>query len=43
MAGFAAILAHPRLASLPVVIETPGSDQERAADVASLKALRAGA
>jgi deoxyribonuclease-4 len=40
MSGFGAILAHPRLADLPVVIETPGSDQERAADVATLKALR---
>src|SRR6266498_2700643 len=37
LTGFLAILAHPGLARLPVVIETPGSDQERAADIARLK------
>jgi deoxyribonuclease-4 len=40
LTGFSAILAHPGLTGLPVVIETPGSDEERAADVAHLKALR---
>jgi deoxyribonuclease-4 len=39
MDGFSAILAHPGLADLPVVIETPGSREERAADVARLRAL----
>jgi deoxyribonuclease-4 len=39
--GFAAILAHPGLADLPVVIETPGTREERAADVARLRALSA--
>ena len=41
MAGFAAILAHPGLAELPVVIETPGTRSERAADIARLKAVSA--
>ena len=39
MDGFSAILAHPGLADLPVVIETPGTREERAADVARLRAL----
>jgi deoxyribonuclease-4 len=39
MTGFAAILAHPGLADLPVVIETPGTREERAADVARLRAM----
>lgn len=38
--GFTALLAHPGLASLPVLIETPGNDHERAADIARLKAMR---
>jgi deoxyribonuclease IV len=38
--GFGAILAHPSLAGLPVLIETPGSDDERAADIIRLKAMR---
>jgi deoxyribonuclease-4 len=38
--GFAAMLAHPTLAGLPVLVETPGSDDDRAADVALLKSLR---
>lgn len=41
-AGFAALLAHPALADLPVLVETPGSDDDRAADVALLKSLRPG-
>jgi deoxyribonuclease IV len=40
MDGFGAILAHPGLAGLPVLIETPGSDAERAADILRLKAMR---
>jgi deoxyribonuclease IV len=43
MAGFTAILAHPGLADLPVVIETPGTTQERAADVARLRTMSAAA
>jgi deoxyribonuclease-4 len=43
MAGFAAILGHPGLADLPVVIETPGSRSERAADLARLRAMSAAA
>jgi deoxyribonuclease-4 len=43
MAGFAAILGHPGLADLPVVIETPGSRSERAADIARLRAMSAAA
>jgi deoxyribonuclease-4 len=43
MAGFAAILGHPGLADLPVVIETPGTKSERAADVARLRAMPAAA
>ncbi len=39
VAGFTAILAHPGLVDLPVVIETPGTTQERAADVARLKTV----
>lgn len=42
-AGFAAILAHPGLAHLPVVIETPGTKAERSADIARLKAMSAAA
>ena len=41
--GFRAILAHPALADLPVVIETPGTPDERAADVARLRAMSAAA
>jgi deoxyribonuclease IV len=40
-AGFAAILGHPGLADLPVVIETPGTKSERAADIACLRAMSA--
>jgi deoxyribonuclease IV len=43
MAGFAAILGHPGLADLPVVIETPGTRSERAADIARLRAMSAAA
>ena len=43
MAGFAAILGHPRLTDLPVVIETPGTRSERAADIARLRAMSAAA
>jgi deoxyribonuclease IV len=41
--GFRAILGHPALADLPVVIETPGTPDERAADVARLRAMSAAA
>jgi deoxyribonuclease-4 len=41
MTGFTAILAHPGLADLPVIIETPGTREERAADVARLRAMSA--
>jgi deoxyribonuclease-4 len=41
--GFAAILGHPGLADLPVVIETPGTRSERAADIARLRAMSAAA
>jgi deoxyribonuclease-4 len=43
VSGFTAILAHPGLADLPVVIETPGTREERAADVARLRAMSAAA
>jgi deoxyribonuclease IV len=43
LAGFAAILGHPGLADLPVVIETPGTRTERAADIARLRAMSAAA
>lgn len=43
MAGFTAILGHPGLADLPVVIETPGTRDERAADVTRLRAMSAAA
>jgi deoxyribonuclease-4 len=38
--GFAAILAHPGLASLPVITETTGDPDQMATDVARLKRLR---
>jgi deoxyribonuclease-4 len=38
--GFAAILAHPGLASLPVITETTGDPDQMAADVARLRRLR---
>jgi deoxyribonuclease-4 len=38
--GFAAILAHPGLASLPVITETTGDPAQMAADVARLHRLR---
>ena len=40
-AGFAALLAHPGLAGLPVITETTGDPGQMARDVASLKRLRA--
>ncbi|MCL6580484.1 MAG: deoxyribonuclease IV [Firmicutes bacterium] len=41
-AGFRALLAEPHFAGCPFLVETPGSDEDRAADVARLKRLRAG-
>jgi deoxyribonuclease IV len=41
--GFQAMLGHPALAGLPVLIETPGTPTERAADVARLRAMSAAA
>ena len=38
--GFAAILAHPGLATLPVITETAGDPDQMATDVARLKRLR---
>jgi deoxyribonuclease IV len=38
--GFAAVLAHPALAGLPVVTETTGDPEQMARDVACLKRLR---
>jgi deoxyribonuclease IV len=43
LTGFQAMLGHPALADLPVVIETPGTSTERAADVARLRAMSAAA
>jgi deoxyribonuclease-4 len=40
--GFAAILAHPGLAALPVITETTGDPDQMATDLARLKRLRAG-
>jgi deoxyribonuclease IV len=40
--GFAALLAHPGLAGLPVITETTGDPEQMARDVACLKRLRAG-
>lgn len=40
--GFAAILAHPGLASLPVITETTGDPVQMAADLARLHRLRPG-
>ncbi|MGW3401705.1 deoxyribonuclease IV [Streptomyces zhihengii] len=37
---FAALLAHPATAGVPLIIETPGGKEGHAADVARLKALR---
>jgi deoxyribonuclease-4 len=37
---FRELLAHPALAGLPVVLETPGGPEAHAADVALLKSLR---
>jgi deoxyribonuclease-4 len=39
-AGFAAVLAHPGLADLPVVTETTGDPDQMAADVRRLNRLR---
>lgn len=38
--GFAAILAHPGLAALPVITETTGDPDQMAADLTRLKRLR---
>jgi deoxyribonuclease IV len=38
--GFAAVLAHPGLATLPVITETTGDPTQMAADIALLKRLR---
>jgi deoxyribonuclease IV len=38
--GFAAILAHPGLAALPVITETTGDPDQMATDLARLKRLR---
>jgi deoxyribonuclease IV len=38
--GFAAILAHPGLATLPVITETTGDPDQMAADLTRLKRLR---
>jgi deoxyribonuclease-4 len=40
--GFAAILAHPGLAALPVITETTGDPAQMAADLTRLNRLRAG-
>ncbi|TXS50905.1 deoxyribonuclease IV [Streptomyces sp. t39] len=37
---FAALMAHPATAGVPLIIETPGGKEGHAADVARLKALR---
>ncbi len=41
VAPFGELLRHPALARAPFVVETPGGQQAHAADVATLKALRA--
>lgn len=41
-AGFRALLGEPLLAGCPFLLETPGSDEERAEDLARLKRLRSG-
>jgi deoxyribonuclease IV len=38
--GFAAVLAHPRLAGVPVITETTGDPAQMARDVACLRRLR---
>jgi deoxyribonuclease-4 len=38
--GFTAILAHPGLATLPVITETTGDPEQMAADLARLARLR---
>ena len=38
--GFAAVLAHPGLAPLPVITETTGDPAQMAADIARLNHLR---
>jgi deoxyribonuclease IV len=38
--GFAAILAHPGLAALPVITETAGDPDQMATDLTRLKHLR---
>ena len=40
--GFAAILAHPGLAALPVITETTGDPDQMATDLTRLRRLRAG-
>jgi deoxyribonuclease IV len=41
--GFTALLAHPDLATLPVITETTGDPAQMAADIACLRRLRAAA
>jgi deoxyribonuclease IV len=41
--GFATVLAHPRLAGVPVITETTGDPAQMARDVACLRRLRAAA
>ena len=38
---FRALLAHPELADVPFVVETPGGKAGHARDIATLKGLRA--
>jgi deoxyribonuclease-4 len=38
--GFSALLAEPSLRGCPFILETPGGDRERAADLERLKGLR---
>jgi deoxyribonuclease-4 len=40
-APFAALLAHPLTAGVPVIVETPGDEAGHAADIATLRALEA--
>lgn len=40
--GFSALMAEPLFSACPFIVETPGSDEERARDLARLKTIRAG-
>lgn len=40
--GFRALMAEPLFAACPFLLETPGSDEERAADLERLRRLRTG-